>query len=317
MLKLLRVSLFAVFFLAAGIPSANATPNTPTQPIETKYYAAGPNAVSTRTGKDCCDSNNDSFDIWYPTNLADGKHPVIVWSDGTSAVPSQYAYLLNHLASWGFVVIAPHSSSTGSGQYSIDAANFIVKANSDASSPFHGAIDTGNIGAMGHSQGASGALNALAHSNGLIKTAVTAELPSQSLCSSQTTCADSRQLSSGSIFYINGSLDIAISPSTQLLPWQSAGLQSQQAFYQATPASVSKVWGTLAGPNHNDIQGQPDCAKASIPCTNGVYGYLGYPTAWFMAQLKGDSAARAAFVSNSGEFFKETTNWSNQNSSIS
>ena len=87
------------------------------------------------------------------------------------------------------------------------------------------------------------------------------------------------------------------------------GEQSVQAFYDATPNSVRKVKGTLLGPPHNDITGQPDCSHAQFPCVNGVYGYLGYPTAWFMDQLQGDSYADGAFVNGSGEMFSETTNW--------
>jgi len=75
------------------------------------------------------------------------------------------------------------------------------------------------------------------------------------------------------------------------------------------PAGVGKVKGTLIGPNHNDVTGQPDCVHAAFPCANGVYGYLGYPTAWLMFQLQGDSFAHGAFVSGTGEMFSETKNW--------
>ena len=83
------------------------------------------------------------------------------------------------------------------------------------------------------------------------------------------------------------------------MPAQLIGIQSDQAYYQATPATVAKAWGTVNGPNHNDVQGQPDCAHASVPCVNGVYGYLGYPTAWFRDQLAGDARAHSAFVAGS------------------
>ena len=48
---------------------------------------------------------------------------------------------------------------------------------------------------------------------------------------------------------------------------------------------------------------------AQFMCRNGVYGYLGYPTAWMMAQLQGDTYAAGAFAKGSGEIFSETTNW--------
>jgi len=46
-------------------------------------------------------------------------------------------------------------------------------------------------------------------------------------------------------------------------------------------------------------------SRASMACM----GILGYPTAWFMDQLQGDSYAHGAFVSGTGEMFSETTNW--------
>ena len=151
---------------------------------------------------------------------------------------------------------------------------------------------------------------------GAIQTAVTIELPAQVWCSSSANCADTRNLTSGAVFFVNGSADGLISPSTQALPWQTFGQQSNAAYYEATPAPVTKLWGTLKGPDHNDVQGQPDCASAARPCVDGVYGYLGYPTAWLMDQLQGNAQAHQAFVNGTGEIFGETTNWSHQTSNI-
>ncbi len=67
--------------------------------------------------------------------------------------------------------------------------------------------------------------------------------------------------------------------------------------------------GTLIGPTHCDVQGVPNCTASTVPCFLGVYGYLGYPTAWMMFQLQGDSLAHGAFVSGTGEVFSETKNW--------
>jgi hypothetical protein len=89
----------------------------------------------------------------------------------------------------------------------------------------------------------------------------------------------------------------------------TVGEQSIDGYYKAVLAGVAKLKGTLIGPSHNDVQGQPGCKKASIPCIDGVYGYLGYPTAWLMYQLQGDSYAHGAFVSGTGEMFSEIKNW--------
>ncbi len=42
-----------------------------------------------------------------PPNTAGGPYPVIVWSHGNQSVPHNYSHYLSHLASWGFVVVAP------------------------------------------------------------------------------------------------------------------------------------------------------------------------------------------------------------------
>ena len=92
-------------------------------------------------------------------------------------------------------------------------------------------------------------------------------------------------------------------------PPNVTGLESIEAYYNAVPPGVPKLKGTLICPNHNDITGQPGCQTAVPPCVNGVYGYLGYPTAWFMDRLQGDTYAHGAFVNGTGEIFSETRNW--------
>ncbi len=299
----------ALIALAIAQTAAAKPPNFPNRPIEKKYYAAGTWAVTVGPGAFCCDSSGNKFDAYYPTNLgANGfKHPILTWGNGTNAVPKQYNYLLTHLASWGFVVIATEDQNTGVGQTILDGVNFLVHANSDASSIFFQKLDVSQVGALGHSQGASGAINAMIKSAGVIKTVIPIELPAQVFCSNPANCLDTKNVTAGSIFFIDGSADTFISPPTQIpgVP----GEQSIEAYYNAVPAGVAKVKGTLIGPNHNDVQGQPDCSEVPFFCFNGVYGYLGYPTAWMMARLQGDNFAAGAFVKHTGEMLHETRNW--------
>ena len=293
-------------------------PNAPTLPIEQKYYAPGPWSVTSASAFGCCDSSGSKFDVWYPTDLdrSGTRFPIITWGDGSYATPAQYAYLLEHLASWGFVVVASESDGTGSGRQILDAAQWMVRQDAEPSSPFHHRLATSEVGAVGHSQGATGVLNAMIMSDGLISTAIPIELPAQVYCLASSLCADTRKLTGGSIFLVNGSADGLISPSTQPLPWALTGLQSNSAYYEAAPAAVGKVWATLNGPDHNDVTGQPGCAALSVSCANGVWGYLGYPTAWLMSRLQGDRYAHRAFVDRTGELFREHTNWTNQHSNI-
>jgi hypothetical protein len=305
----------------AGAPAPG---NEPTKSVEATYSERGPWEVTKQQGFGCCDSTGHKFDVWYPTDLgANGDlHPIITWGDGTFAHPFQYDYLLSHLASWGFVVIAPDTTNSGSGQEMLDAVDFLKRQDSDPSSVFYQSLDTDNVGAMGHSQGAVGTLNATARSGGAIKSSVPIELPGQFMCTlnspkpdpAMTVCADPRQLTTGSILYVNGS-GSPISPSTQPLPWEQIGPQSAQGYFGATPDSMQKAMATLNGPNHNDIQGQPGCPPNDPGCVNGVQGFLGVLTAWNMDKLRGDEHAHSAFVSGTGELFGRTA-WSNQASNI-
>jgi hypothetical protein len=324
--SVLRTSLVLLITVVAALIGAPVwaaqLPNAPTLPIEQKYYADGPWAVTTVKALDC-DSSGAQCDLWYPTNLGHNgfRHPIITWGNGTNAVPSQYSSLLSHLASWGFVVVASENKNTGTGQEILDAARWMVGQNDQTASIFSHALAPTRVGAIGHSQGASGALNAMIKSDGLITTAVPIELPAKRWCSDiPARCANTGNLRGGAIFLVNGSADMLASPSFQDQPWWLIGLQSNSAYYEATPVWVTKVWGTLQGPNHNDVQGQPGCNQPNPSwsfCVNGVYGYLGYPTAWMMDRLQSDGYAHQAFIRRTGEMFHETTNWKNQTSNIS
>ncbi|MDO3649867.1 hypothetical protein Q3A91_23115 [Nocardia mangyaensis] len=316
-----RAALASLALLVATMaPAQAAPPYQPDAPIEATYYAPGPWAVAERTGLDCCTSTGDSYDIWYPADLGEGgvTHPVITWGNGTMADPQEYAHLLAHLASWGFVVIAADRTDTGTGIQLLDAVRYLTRENSDANSIFGGKLDIDAVGATGHSQGGLGAFNALARGAGAVSTAVTLEMPMAVVCASlptvdgQSACIDPTAVTAGSVLLVNGSAD-GISPATQALPPEVIGMQSMQAYYDALPADVPKARAAVVGAQHNDIQGQPHCTNLS--CTEGVYRYLGYVTAWFMDHLRGDTRARGAFLADTGELLHNLY-WSDQASTI-
>jgi hypothetical protein len=308
MKTILRRYLGAALVVAAcAISQGCKPPNYPTGTIEQQFYANGTWAVTVQTGTMCCDSLGNKFDLYYPTSLGAGgfKHPIITWGNGTLGKASDVDYFLKHMASWGFVIIATEDQNTGPGQTMLDAANTMIAANSNPGI-FQGKLDITNVGAIGHSQGATGAINALIKSAGAIKTVIPIELPARSLCSSPINCVDTSNLTTGSVFFVDGSLD-PISPPNQ--GTTVTGEQSIAAYYTAVPAGVAKLKGTLIGPTHNDVTGQPDCKHGKLPCLLGVYGYLGYPTAWMMDRLQGNASAHAAFVNSTGEMFHQPLNW--------
>jgi predicted dienelactone hydrolase len=104
---------------------------------------------------------------------ADGPYPVVLFSHGYAGFPEQSADLVTHLASWGFVVIAPdHVERSLSGllgtaakgvaprqdpevlSASLDAA---IADGKDGASPLHDLLDLDEVAVAGHSAGASAA----------------------------------------------------------------------------------------------------------------------------------------------------------------
>lgn len=291
--------------------------------IERKYFADGPSEVLRSTSAEPCDRRGHLCDLWYPADLKRGKpRAVVLWANGTADAPVEpvvYDYLLTHLASWGFVVIATRDPKTGFGDTILDSLSYLKREASNPRSSVFRRIDFSKIGVAGHSQGATGAINAMLKSRGTVQTAVAFQLPSQKWCSPADLCVLTKDLKaarSGSIFYVGGTFDVIISPDKQK---DAEQLNSLTSYYEATPAALPKAKGLIRLANHNDILGKPDCKSAEVgsplTCTLGVYGYLGLPTAWLAWQLQGDHAAGAAFRHPNGEFLKARA-WTGQVSNI-
>lgn len=309
--------------LSLASAPAWAVPNEPTGPIERKYDASGPAAVRHMTTSVACDREGNACDIWYPTDIGRGPaRAVLLWANGTSDTPvgkEVYEYILSHFASWGFVVIATRDGKTGYGDTVLDSLAHLRKLDTQPGSPLHRRLDFARVGVAGHSQGATGAANAMLKSKGVIKTTIAFQLPAQLWCSPADLCLltpDLKAAQSGSIFYVGGTLDALISPDWQ---FGSTPLNSLTAYYNATPSKLLKAKGLVKLANHNDILGKPDCRSAAqsvtLTCTFGVYGYRGFPTAWLAWQLQDSKEAGKAFRSKRGEFFSAKA-WHSQVSNL-
>lgn len=114
------------------------------------------------------------FNVYRPNNLAQSGycHPILIWANGYRDNPEQnppdcvvdsganrwcgqYSPLMNHLASHGFVVVAPLSTATAEGDPlpTIAGLDWILEQAEDSSSPYYHHLDTVNIGQLGHSYG--------------------------------------------------------------------------------------------------------------------------------------------------------------------
>ena len=288
----LRTAL-AVIVAAATLSVGNSAGTTSAaNTVETTYSAAGPFATTTGTATD---SAGNTFATYRPANYAalGFASPILTWGNGSNASPGQYSTLLTRLASYGFTIIASTLTNTGSGNEIDAGAGYLVAQNAVASSIYFGHLDTTHVGAFGHSQGATGAVNAATHNPSRYRTVLTFSLPAQSWASANSNCPTAAvctphpdQLTVPTfLIATHGQLDsIIASPATET------------AYYNSIPGSASL--GLIAeSADHNTIQnsGNP-----------GIE--LGYATAWLLYQLRGDTVAATAFSGTSPEL-PGNANW--------
>ena len=90
----------------------NHPPNYPTGTIELHYYAPGSWPVTSSESATACDSLGNKCVFFYPSNLgANGfQHAILTWGNGSFDTPQQCKYFLEHMASWGFVIVASEDS---------------------------------------------------------------------------------------------------------------------------------------------------------------------------------------------------------------
>jgi dienelactone hydrolase len=186
-----------------------------------------------------------------------GNHPIITWGNGTGSPTAIYRSFLNHLASWGFVVIASNSVATQSGSEMVNGIDYLIQQNDNSSSKFYGMLDVDHIGSTGHSQGGGGAINAATDPR------VTCSAPMAPSPGSIANVA-------GPVFLVAGSADFIVSSS----------LVSSTNY---SPATGATLFGTISGATHTEFIGNAGKAR-------------GYVTAWFMNYLQGDDYAAQAFI---------------------
>jgi len=244
----------------AGIVSDSAAGGWP---AVVDYSAPGPFATT---------RENDTgpggvYDILRPTGIGvtvTPKHPIISWANGTLYSVDDYAALLTHWASYGFVVIAAQTNTTAGGVTHKAGIDWLIAQNAAAGSEYFGVLDVTKIGAAGHSQGGGATIAAGANAPG--PTHVIATLPMMPLLSFE---ADptivSRQVAI--MFNINATMDVH-DPTGAVADSIFAGAQTGE-LVQASFIGV-----------HTDAMN---------------VAMQGPTLAWFRLQLMGDEQARAVF----------------------
>ncbi len=259
-----------------------------TDPVEAAFAAPGPYATTTATVTSS--AGTAVYDLFYPaTYSALGfSSPIVTWGNGTGGTPAQVSTLLDHLASYGFTVIASTLPNTGSGREIDAAAHYLATQDSTAGSSFYQHLNVNQVAAAGLSQGATGAVRAATSDPALITTVMTFSLPSPVWAAPNPDCATAADCTADAaaltrpVFFISthGFWDsIIASPATERGFFLSVSGHAALGIILDSDGRAA---------DHGSIANTADGGNPD--------GFLGYATAWLEYQLRGNLTAAAAFT---------------------
>jgi len=202
---------------------------------------------------------------------------MVAFGHGFAAQNSHYISYYQHLASRGYVVIAPQFPDTQHDELGLDllaCVEWLRQRNSDTQSLLYGIVDTSKAGVSGHSMGGGASLLAASYDSRILTAAP--------MCPAETnpSCISRMTLIAGAVCIIAGSAD-GITPLAN----------HQQPMYNA--AQAFKSLAVLQGANHTRCMdtGMFDFVDPNGNMTRTVQQQLTrrYMTAVFDFFLKGDS----------------------------
>jgi hypothetical protein len=214
------------------------------------------------------------YTIFLPDPLPSGS-PTLTWGNGTGGSPSSYSGLLNNWASWGFIVVASTSGSTGTGSQMVQGITVIQNGGFGAST---------YVCTAGHSQGGSGAVNAARDSR------VDCAMPIEP-DTTFTATSNGRDLSGKPSLILCGTSD-SLAPCGS-----SSSTRNGSGLFNESSGPVAIVF--RQGANHFE------------PTGSGVNDFTGISTAWLVGNAFGDGPARALFFGPSPQILT-VSGWVNE-----
>lgn len=291
-----NISKYVIFICALMMFVAHKS-GAQTVPSDTGYIPFVGNRTIAFTDASRNNRNISSL-VYYPatsegTNapvLQGGSYPAVSFGHGFTLNPNLYVALYRHLASWGYIVIAP-STETGflpnHTNFALDLAfviNDVKRRNSLTGDFFFGVVDTSVSGVFGHSMG--GGCSVLAGSFDSTITAV-ASLAAASTNPSSISAANS--ISSPQL-YLSGQRDSIASYWTQQLPHYNNSFPYKQTV-------------NIKGGNHSYfhlLPGLDDLVDNPATITRAEQQRVTrrYVTSFFNLFLKNDSNGRRFLYGN-------------------
>lgn len=264
------------------------------KPLETKYAALGSEKVAYAEFP-AANATIGKFEIWYPKSLelSSKRYPVVLYANGTGNAASKEADFLQHLASWGFIVVGNEDPNTRTGASMQAGLEKVLALNVDAKSVLYNKVDTKNIGIAGHSQGGVAVYNAVAaQPGGKYYKAIYAASATSPYWGQKGVFGPEWSYNitkvKAPVFMIAGTGMFDAGTAKDITPHEGQGitpLWSLEANYNALPATTKKIYARKTGIDHGE----------------SLYEFDGYMTAWFRWLLCGDTEAAKAFVGNDGE----------------
>lgn len=218
-----------------------------------------------------------------PFNPAGGQYAGVAFGHGFLVPPDLYAGTLQHLAGYGYLVIAPKTQTgllPNQGDFKTDliqSIDYLTTLNGTPASPYFGHVDTNAYGYTGHSMG--GGVSVLAGGDDPRTKAVVPLQPAVTL-----TTPNSTQLApnlKAPVLYIGASED-------NITPTNSNAL----AMYNNSPAP--RQIGDIQGGSHGGTLDRDYLlilTQGSLPRAQQLDVTQGAMTAWFNLYLKGDQNA--------------------------
>jgi len=266
-----KLSIMMALLVMASCGQINTAPNPGLTELEQasdsglleRYFRAGnyPAVSDTRLGRECR--------IFHPELMDDGRHPIVIWGNGTYTSPASYRGMLEHWASHGMVVVAAMTPNAGTGREMGGCLDDILDENTRDGSIFQNKLMPLRVAVAGHSQGGGGAIML---GQDLRVTTVIAIQPYVTGRGHEASAWEAQQ---GPMLLLSGAEDYTAPPSEQ-----------QQLVFDA--ANVPVFWLTLRGASH------------LAPMYTGG-SYLGPMTAWLRWRLRNDTQAARLFENESCE----------------
>lgn len=261
-----------------------------TLPIECKYKEKGSEQIAKIEYKSE-DERIGKIIVVYPQSLSESNQALPLVNIGNASNTTAYDLIdaMEHLASWGYVVIGNLDKQTGTGASISKTLDEFLALISSQDNQFYGKIDTARIGIAGYSQGAYGSVMAAT------------EYPNSKMYKAIYLCScPQKQIG---INFKWGTSDFGKITAPLLMLAGTGNFDSK---------IISPEEAFLS--NFNEAKGDhPVMAARNTKKDHEEMGGEGdpYMTAWLNYFLKGDTVAGKAFIGEDAEILKNQDRWKN------